>query len=168
MVLDSNPQLYTFLEGLRVINDRDERGLVLGYSLAQSLLTTPLTSRRQQLQHDEVRAVYHGLEEAVSRCRNSPSSSPSSNPAYDYLCELRQVVDPLIERLKEAGSQTSVGKNSLQRAVGLQLQKSRNPQDRLRRDGLGLMDSSIRRGRIYGQGNILRVDYDLLKETFRA
>ncbi|MFH1275535.1 MAG: hypothetical protein ABIH82_00325 [Candidatus Woesearchaeota archaeon] len=163
MASNENAQLYTFLTGLQVIRDRDERGLIIGYSIARSLLTSEFKSRGRQLQHDEVRSIYKGLEDSVTKC--NANSGDHTSPHFAYLCELKVDVNPLIEQLCASGELPEQKILTLKSMMSSHLVGARNPLDLLRRDGLSLIELTKAKGPSYGTGNILKADYQTLKEV---
>ena len=158
------PQLYFFFRelGLQVV-DFSERGLLIGYSILNSLLSFQTNvgvktgKGAEELTFNQVKCIYNGLDEVIS--------SFSSQDYYPILCELKKPVDTQLVQYNE--SSQSIGLSSpllVEIFDRLTTRFSRNYEDRLRRDGMALYHLVNRKGIVYGPRNILTSDYRDLQD----
>jgi len=82
---NQDPQLYTLINQLP-IEDRDEKILLVGYSIIDSLVNFNSNSGGLEKKHDEVRSVHEGLGNAI---KVVSLNSHIQDPAFNYLCERR-------------------------------------------------------------------------------
>jgi hypothetical protein len=153
-------QLYDLFKQLRLIEDGErELGLIISYTVVDSLLdfespSGSIDERKQQ----QIKAVYEGLERAISECQEGDSAS--------MIFSRRGTVDPKIQGYHD-GSQRNVGESDLLvRIMGkLSTSYSRNPADRLKRDGIALYHEVISEGQKSRKVDALTGDYALVQRV---
>jgi hypothetical protein len=129
--------LCTLLRRLgNVVPDSDELGLLIGYAIADSLISFRSTSGDGELQKEEIRAVYLGLENMIEAIGKEGSDCAS----YMSLCDLKSRVDPEMHLVMQSGFK---GESPLLNEMAQFFRGARrNYQDVLRRQGLRLYKQS--------------------------
>ncbi len=168
-------QLYTLLDTLEpYVDNRDELGLLIGYSILNSLLDfRTTTGAEEEIRFEEVKAVYDGLENTIRQVEKEGS--------YPALCDYQMAVDPKMQSYVREGvvmeqERAEGSSESKERSVGAKprllstilsylVDLKGNYPDKLRRRGLELFDDAQNRGPYKRRGSSLRNDYELIKNV---
>jgi len=152
-------QLYTILGQLHNVEEGErELGLLVSYAIANSLLQFRSESGSDdEIHHQQVKAIYDGLESAVTSCQSQGSQ--------DTLFTLQPTVDQAIQRYI-ADPNTEIGSSELLKLMFDRLSEScsKNPADRLKRDGISLYRDVVAEGIRRRNVDALVGDYKLLKD----
>lgn len=165
--MDKNTQLYHLLKELGLhVSDRDDLGQIIGYSILNSLLSFKTTSgARTEIEFEEIKAIYAGLEHTISSCR-------TKNP-YHVLCNLetkvRGKVEPLIAQEKPNETNASISPpvtKLLHDIISSLTEGQRHYRDHIKRFGLSLKQTVADKGEITGWKNVLIADYKTVRDIF--
>jgi hypothetical protein len=153
-------QLYDLFKQLKLVeNGERELGLIISYTVVDSLLGFESSSgSAEERKQQQIKAVYEGLERTIFDCQESDSSS--------IIFSKRGTVNPKIQSYHD-GSQRDVGESDLLvRIMGkLSTSYSRNPADRLKRDGISLYKEVISEGQKSRKVDALTGDYALIQRV---
>ena len=154
-------QLHTILNRLNQVEEGErERGLIISYAIASSLLGFSSDSGSDdERQHQQVKVIYEGLENAVQSCQ--------TNGSQDTLFVLRPKVEKAIQEYS-ADQTSNIGESELLKQMFAKLSETyrRNPADRLKRDGIALYHEVMAEGMRTRNIDALVGDYRLLKSKF--
>jgi hypothetical protein len=154
-------QLYYLFKKLGdVVEDRDELGMLIGYSIVSSLLgLTSNTPLRRERRAEALVAVHEGLEKTLQDCTAAGS--------YPTLLSLQS----LIETYSNLESPETSGAEQKKRKVP-RIKKTllKNPGsfycDQLRKKGLRILSQTSARGAYESRSDILNKDYNILESCF--
>lgn len=152
-------QLFYLLDNLgRFVNDEDELGSIVGYTLIDGLNHFKKDSaRHSKIKYDQVRCVYDSFNTTIAECRNEESSS--------VLFKLQDCLDPRIEHYL-GGFSEEIESDLLKKIIHAFNIKGGTFQDRIRRYGLDLKKKLENVGESYGKTNILLSDYRSISDCF--
>ena len=160
--MDKNTQLYTLLKDLSLhVTDADDLGQIIGYSVLQSLLQFETTSGSPtEIEFQEIKAIYTGLEETIAACRQEEP--------YRVLCELEVHVRKSLDqpRTETEPPQDSTNPKLLKDILSSFKEGHRHYRDNIKRMGLSLRQSVSDKGEIAGWKNILTADYKTVHDIF--
>jgi len=168
-------QLYTLFGQLEhYVQNQDERGSIIGYTLADSVLHFSTTSGApQDIKFEQVKDFYRLLEENIDHCKTDQSQNPGFNIFCTLEARLSQELnyDTLQKYLTpelEPDVKKKENRTNLRNGLIKYLTTGRQGyEDRLRRLGLALMDSvRASRPRI-GTRDILTQDYNTIEGLFK-
>ncbi len=167
-------QLFTLFRRLDgYVPNRSELGNLVGYCSIARLLDFETTSGSpEEVIFQQVRAVHDGLEQ-------TKRNLAIRKLAYDLICDWKAAVDNRIQPYlagadirPEKGFRSGYTKREkplesrdlLIHEIILRLRNSTcNYEDRIRRDGMSLVETTLRRGEREGTKRILLADYRDLK-----
>ncbi|PIZ51691.1 hypothetical protein COY27_02720 [Candidatus Woesearchaeota archaeon CG_4_10_14_0_2_um_filter_33_13] len=154
-------QLYDLFRKLSAYEQNErELGLLISYTVASSLIGFKSESGSvEERRHQQVKAVYSGLEEAIEFCKEEDS--------YHAFCQVRPGVESSLREYIGAKEEKPVSQSELLTRIFNKLSRSnqRNPTDRLKRDGIALYNETMREGQKNRRLDVLTADYALISST---
>jgi hypothetical protein len=153
-------QLYTLVPKLAShIEDKDELGAILAYSVVQSLINfQTMTGSEEERMFQEVKRIYAGLEQTIQEC--------SQQSSFMKLCNFQSELNPLLKHLIINNLQETGDSQIFNLIASYLSNKKGNYEDMLRRNGLLIIDKIYSRGSLYGTRNILTQDYLVIRDGF--
>jgi hypothetical protein len=154
-------QLYCLLDRLsNYVENRDELGSIIGYAVIGSLIDFETNSRDQQeIQFEEIKSVYSGIENAIHTCRKQTNS-------YEALCDLHLKVQPYMNDQIKNNDIPNTNSNLLTNIVNNLINRRGNYEDKLRRNGLAILEQVLERGPLRRKIDVLNRDHTTIKTYF--
>ncbi|MFA6073411.1 MAG: hypothetical protein WC758_04825 [Candidatus Woesearchaeota archaeon] len=150
--VDQNQLYNLFSKYVNYVDNSDERGLIIGYSVLEALLKhKPNSNSEEERVFEEVKAIYTKLKKDLDSLLN--------NDPLRVLNDLKYEVDL---QLKKTESSSKILTEFLPT-----LNRKKNPTEYIRNVGLKIQTLSKDKGTFVGTRNILLNDYNTLKETYR-
>ncbi|EKD52519.1 MAG: hypothetical protein ACD_62C00002G0011 [uncultured bacterium] len=151
-------QLYTLIHQFsNIVENKDELGSIISYVLVSTLMEfSAQAGSWQEMQVEQIAAIYQGLEDTLDQCRSSDS--------YQILCALNVKVH---EFLKTVETEKDIVANPLLKHIMTKLANKRGvPADTFRRSGLALVNAIIERGALTRKVDCLKQDYRIIEVIF--
>ncbi|HDD70926.1 MAG TPA: hypothetical protein ENF94_02055 [Candidatus Woesearchaeota archaeon] len=153
-------QLYTLIEALDAqTDDKGELGSLISYVILTSLIDFETnTGSEEERRFEEIKAIYTGLEKAIERSREEDSYSVLCELTTQKAKELKQILD----------KERKIENETLLKLIINSLTHQKNYEDTLKRKGLRLRDNVYDTGILYGRRNILRKNYEAIRDIFQS
>lgn len=154
------PQLFSLYQRLEACTENQhELGDALAYSILGSLVSfIPESGAVEEQQFEEVKAVYTGLETAITAAPNRSTFELTSEDRVHISHEISAYLE---------GNEKRYGSRLFADAIRrLATSSARSYQDRLRKDGITLVHRLQQQGPIKGRKNMLNHDYEMIRDIF--
>jgi hypothetical protein len=156
-----NFQLYSLLNKLSLhIEDDDELGMILSYSIIDSLTDFNSNSgSNEEIKFEEIKRVYYSIEKIVECYLN--------NENYNAVLELQSKVEPLLNRIIKEERKEKLNSSLLERIMDkIKEGNKKNYEDIFRRTGMKLNNEVNFRGPYYRNIDMLKNDYKAIEKSF--
>jgi len=153
-------QLYTLLKKLGTYaQNKDESGTLVGYIIIGSFINFKTRSgSEEEKRFEEIKAVYSYLEDVIEYCK--------SKDCYSTLCDVTVKVNASRKSIILNKQYEETDSNLLNEVIESSILARSDYTDVLRRRGLRLLDEVSSRGELFGNKNILKKDYEIIRDYF--